>query len=289
MTIRECLKSAEKELQDNSINDSGYDAFSLLNYVTGISKTDYIFRQSEDIDENDLTRFNELVRRRASHVPLQHITGYQNFFGYDFIVSPDVLIPRQDTEVLVELVLNTAKTYDSVNILDMCTGSGCIAVSIYLELTRQGKKCDITAVDISRPALDIAKRNITKLTPNEDAIKLIESDMFDNIRNVKYDIIVSNPPYIPRADIDKLDDEVRIYDPITALDGGDDGLMFYQRLIRQGRDYLKDNGYLFMEMGYNQGDDITHIMKESGFTDIIIHKDLSGLDRVIGGIKCSIN
>ena len=283
MTLVQCLNKAREKLDNAAVPDSSYDAFLLLEYVTGISRTQYLSRQNDNIEAEKLSQYEKLVQRRASREPLQHIIGSACFFGYDYKVSGDVLIPRQETELLVERVLEAAKGYPSGRLLDMCTGSGCIAVTLYLELTKDNVKCDITASDISDRALNIARENAKSLTGRSDNIHFIQSDMFDNIDgSERYDIIVSNPPYIPAADIEGLEPEVK-YDPQIALDGGSDGLLFYRRLADEASDYLNDGGCIYMETGFDQGDDIAAIMRNRGYTDIRIFKDLAGHNRIIGG------
>ena len=203
--------------------------------------------------------------------------------GIDFKVNENTLIPRQDTEALVETVLEEAKVYrkesgkKTLKILDMCTGSGCIGISV-------GKLLDnvhITAVDISKEALKVAKENA--IINNLNNIKFIESDLFDKLNEEKYDIIVSNPPYIRTSDIYELMEEVRNFEPMSALDGEADGLLFYKKITQNSNNYLEPSGYLLYEIGFDQGKDVEDIMITNGFKDIRIIKDLSGLDRVVKG------
>ena len=285
MTINQSLRNAQNILNENHVPNAEYDAFALFEYVTGYDKSQYIMRANEEMPDDKQRQFEELIAKRAKRIPLQHLTGNQNFFGYDFIVSSDVLVPRQDTEVLVSEVLSISSDYTyPIRILDLCTGSGCIGVTLYLELNKAYGKCDITATDISDKALDIARKNAEKLIGNSNDFHIIKSDLFDALDSSnKYDIIVSNPPYIPTSDIERLDTEVREHDPRMALDGGDDGLDFYKRIVDSATHFLEDGGQLVMEMGYNQGDDISAVMTDNGYSDIRIIKDLAGLDRVIGG------
>lgn len=300
MTLSQCLNRAKEQLDKAGVSDSSYDAFLLLEYVTGISRSKYLSCQNDDIDDEKLSKYERLVERRADKEPLQHIIGTACFFGYDYKVSPDVLVPRQETEILVERVLELASDYLSLDILDLCTGSGCIAVTLFLELTKAYEnkescdydygKCDITATDISDAALDIARENANRLIGDSSKIHFVKSDMFDSLdTNNRYDIIVSNPPYIPTSDINELEPEVKDFDPRIALDGGSDGLSCYRRIVGESVNYLRDSGYLFMEMGYNQGEEIAAIMRDSGYGDIRIYKDLAGKNRIIGGKKCLID
>lgn len=292
MTLENCLRQGINTLQSNNISDADFDAFALLEYVTGVSKSDFFFKKSDEISDSCYDRYIELIERRSKRVPLQHITNRQNFFGYDFYVDSNVLIPRQDTEVLIEKILEVIEANfnveisSDISILDMCTGSGCIAITIYKELIKRGFNIDATAVDLSKEALAVTEKNVENLVGIKalnNTFHIIESDMFSNINNNRsYDIIVSNPPYIPTRDIEKLEPEVRDYDPIMALDGDTDGLRFYRRIIEESSNYL-NNGFIAFEIGYNQGDDVKSLLEEKGYKDIHIYKDLGGLDRVIIG------
>lgn len=292
MTLENCLRQGINTLQSNNVSDADFDAFALLEYVTGVSKSDFFFKKSDEISDSCYERYIELIERRSKRVPLQHITNRQNFFGYDFYVDSNVLIPRQDTEVLIEKILEVIEANfnveisSDISILDMCTGSGCIAITIYKELIKRGFNIDATAVDLSKEALAVTEKNVEDLVGIKalnNTFHIIESDMFSNINNNRsYDIIVSNPPYIPTRDIEKLEPEVRDYDPIMALDGDTDGLRFYRRIIEESSNYL-NNGFIAFEIGYNQGDDVKSLLEEKGYKDIHIYKDLGGLDRVIIG------
>ncbi len=292
MTLENCLRQGINTLQSNNVSDADFDAFALLEYVTGVSKSDFFFKKSDEISDSCYERYIELIERRCKRVPLQHITNRQNFFGYDFYVDSNVLIPRQDTEVLIEKILEVIEANfnveisSDISILDMCTGSGCIAITIYKELVKRGFNIDATAVDLSKEALAVTEKNVENLVGIKalnNTFHIIESDMFSNINNNRsYDIIVSNPPYIPTRDIEKLEPEVRDYDPIMALDGDTDGLRFYRRIIEESSNYL-NNGFIAFEIGYNQGDDVKSLLEEKGYKDIHIYKDLGGLDRVIIG------
>lgn len=293
MTLENCLRQGINTLQSNNVSDADFDAFALLEYVTGVSKSDFFFKKSDEISDSCYERYIELIERRSKRVPLQHITNRQNFFGYDFYVDSNVLIPRQDTEVLIEKILEVIEANfnveisSDISILDMCTGSGCIAITIYKELIKRGFNIDATAVDLSKDALAVTENNVENLVGIKalnNTFHIIESDMFSNINNNRsYDIIVSNPPYIPTRDIEKLEPEVRDYDPIMALDGDTDGLRFYRRIIEESSNYLNNNGFIAFEIGYNQGDDVKSLLEEKGYKDIHIYKDLGGLDRVIIG------
>ncbi len=280
----EILNTGKEMLKVAGVDDYNIDAWLLFEHVFGMKRTEYFIKQNqENYDEAQENKFYELIAQRVKRKPLQHITGHQEFMGIDFKVNEHTLIPRQDTETLVEKVLEEAKAYRkesgkaTLNILDMCTGSGCIGISI-------GKLLDnvhITAVDISKEALKVAKENaIINVLSN---IRFIEGNLFDKLNEEKYDIIVSNPPYIRTSDIYELMEEVRIFEPISALDGEADGLIFYKKITEKSRDYLEHSGRLLYEIGFDQGKDVENIMITNGYKDISIIKDLSGLDRVVKG------
>lgn len=273
MTYKEAYLNGLKKLQENNIKEADLDARILMEFAANITRTQYFMKMFDKMDKDIYNIYMEYIERRSLHIPLQHITHEQEFMGFEFYVDENVLVPRQDTEVLVEEVLKIAKPQSKI--LDMCTGSGCIAISIK-KLTESSSVC---ASDISEKAIQIARRNADN---NKADIKIIHSDLFENI-NDKYDIIVSNPPYIPTKIIDTLSKEVKNHDPFMALDGKEDGLFFYRNIIKQSRNYLNNKGYLCFEIGFDQGKDVSQIMKENLFENIEIIKDLAGLDRVVIG------
>ena len=225
-----------------------------------------------------LADFKTMVEKRKSGIPSQYIVGKCEFMGYDFFVDENVLIPRADTEVLVEKVLEFSAKNKFKNILDMCTGSGCIAISLVLNGIEKA-----AGADISQGALNIAEKN-AEYNDVKNKTEFIHSDLFENIEGV-FDAIVSNPPYIPKEDIKSLMREVKDHEHLSALDGGDDGLDFYREITKQSRKYLKDGGMLFYEIGYNQSEDLHKIMEENGFEKVTTVKDYAGLDRVVFGTK----
>lgn len=271
-TYKELLQIARNNLIEHEIADADLDAWYLLSHVFQINRTDYFMNKDHAVQEIEKKKFLELVNLRASHVPLQYITGTQEFMGLEFDVCEDVLIPRQDTEILVEEVL---KVCSNKTVLDMCTGSGCIIIS----LAKLGGLKQASAVDISPAALTVASKNACRHMVN---IEFIQSDLFEKVTN-EYDIIVSNPPYIPSGDIKSLMPEVKNHEPVIALDGSEDGLSFYKRITALSKMHLNKNGYIFFEIGCNQSSEVGKILQDEGFTDINIKKDLSGLDRVVTG------
>lgn len=279
MTYRELLVQGENVLKVNNIGEYKVDAFYLLEYVFKIDKIFFLLKGTDNInDEVKIKEYIEKINVRANHIPLQHITNEQQFMGFKFYVDENVLIPRYDTEILVEKTLDLCKNIDtgSIEILDMCTGSGCIGIS----LKKLCRNSVVTAVDLSKKALEVARKNAKALDAD---ITFCESDLFEKLEGKAFSIIVSNPPYIRTGNIDQLMDEVKIHEPFMALDGSEDGLKFYKAITLAATSHLKEKGYLIYEIGYDQADEVRAIMKANGFDDIETIKDLAGLDRVILG------
>lgn len=273
MTLREAYEYGQKQLNEANIEDADLDAWYLLEFVTGINRTMYYLKMQEAILPEQEELYRKYVDERASHIPLQHITGVQEFMGLEFSVNEHVLVPRQDTEVLVESVLKVLKP--GMDVLDMCTGSGCILISLL-------KHCVGVrgiGVDISAEALEVAKANCCKLGVEAE---LVQGDLFENV-NGRYDVIVSNPPYIRTAVIEELKEEVKCHDPFIALDGKEDGLYFYRKIVDNSAHYLNDGGKLYFEIGHDQGEDVKKLMEQADFVDVEVKKDLAGLDRVVFG------
>ena len=279
-TIKEALFMAKKELKESGAGEYKLDAELFIMKAANMTKTSVLINGDKELTESEEKLFNSMVQKRKKGIPTQYILGKCEFMGYEFFVDENVLIPRPDTEVLVETVLKTAQKENFQNVIDMCTGSGCIAISLALN----GIK-NVTACDISIGALSTAKKN-AEYNNALDKIQFIQGDLFENVdKSQKYNAIVSNPPYIPTEDISNLMREVRDNEPLTALDGGKDGLDFYRRITNDSLEYLDDGGYLFFEIGYNQGEGLKKIMTDLGFDGIKIVKDYAGLDRVVFGYK----
>ena len=273
MTYRELLNSGADILKLHDVPDSALDAFYLLEFVTGFTRSDMLLRGNEVVSDKEVEKFNGLVELRAKRIPLQHITGSQEFMGLPFKVNENVLIPRQDTEILVGETLKVATA--GKRILDLCTGSGCVLISVL-------KLSDGTSgvgVDLSAEALSVAKENAAL---NEIPAEFVQSDLFTSVEG-KFDIITSNPPYIRTDIIPSLMPEVKDHDPYMALDGGDDGLVFYRRIVSEAPKFLKDNGHLLVEIGVDQGEAVMDIFSKAEFTDVHITKDYSTNDRVVSG------
>ena len=273
MTLQKAFELGRKTLEDAGIEEARVDAWLLLEHVTGITRAVYYMDTNKELTLEQEQSYCACLARRAKRIPLQHITGIQEFMGMDFCVNEHVLIPRQDTEVLVESVLDELGF--GMKILDMCTGSGCILVSL---LKRKPGTVGV-GVDISGEALRVAEINCRK---HYVEAKLIQSDLFENLTGT-YDVIVSNPPYIRTAMIAELQEEVRLHDPKLALDGKEDGLYFYREIVAKSPRFLNSGGGLFLEIGHDQGADVRTLMEEAGFVHVTVKKDLAGLDRVVFG------
>lgn len=278
MILKDVLKKGIEILKNCDNKAPALEAGVILSYVAKKDKIYLYTHSNEEFSEVDLKAYLNLMTIRAKGKPLQYITGHQEFMSLDFIVGEEVLIPRSDTEVLVEAVIAEAKKrgQEKSEILDIGTGSGCIAISLAHYIAQSL----VTAVDISPKALEMAKMNAAQLKVR-DKITFIESSLFSELI-FKFDIIVSNPPYIETDQIRTLQTEVKDYEPMNALDGGMDGLDFYREIVTKAPDYLKPHGLLAFEVGYTQADEVRQMMKKE-FEDIVILKDLSGNDRVVMG------
>lgn len=275
MTYKEALLAGRDLLKKHEISDAKTDAWLLLAMACKIDRNFYYMHMQEELPKEQWEAYVKAVDKRAAHMPLQYITGEQEFMGFPFLVDERVLIPRQDTEILVEEALKRIKP--GMEVLDLCTGSGCIIISILKNMP----KIRAAASDVSGAALCLAKEN-AKL--NQVSAEFTESDLFEKISG-KFDMIVSNPPYIPTKEIETLMPEVRDHEPKEALDGSEDGLLFYRKIISEGKKYLKPKGFLLLEIGCGQGEAVSSLLAEEGYIQIEIRKDLAGLDRVIGGIN----
>lgn len=265
MTYREAIVSGEKSLCEAGIADARNDAWLLLTMACKIDHTYYYMHIDEEMPEELQHEFEVLIKKRAERVPLQYITGEQEFMGMTFHVNSNVLIPRQDTETLVEEALKVVKP--GMKVLDMCTGSGCVLISILKNVHGTGGY----GYDISKQAINVAKEN-AKL--NDVPAIFERSNLFEDVADETFDVIVSNPPYIRSDEIPFLMPEVSEFEPHEALDGKEDGLFFYRKIIQESPDYLTDGGYLLFEIGYDQGWAVSSMMKDTGFEDVCVKKIL---------------
>jgi len=278
-TWGQILAEGQKRLEKAGIAEYSLDAWYLFEHAFGISRMQYFMCSGQKAEPEDTAwrEFSEGIGRRSLREPLQHILGTQEFMGLEFEVNRHTLIPRQDTETLVELVLAEHKEKECA-LLDMCTGSGCIAISLAV----YGKYARVEAADISAEALKVAERNAEKLSAS---VRFRQSDMFSAFdeKTDKFDIIVSNPPYIPSNVIEELEPEVRDFEPRGALDGTADGLFFYEVLAQKCGRFLNENGTVYFEIGHDQGEAVKHLLDTHGFIDTKVIKDLAGNDRVVCG------
>lgn len=287
--IEEALERGESALAHAGIEDAQGEAVCLFCFAAGISKSELLLRQSKALSprqgrsafgEDVYRKYDSIIARRLKRKPLQHILGSVNFFGFDFKVDERALIPRFETELLVEKTLEKIEVLQNetrekfIKVLDLCTGTGVIGITV--NKTIPGVECTLS--DISSDALELAADNSKSLKAD---VRIVQSDLFEEFADEKFDIIVSNPPYIRRADIDKLQTEVREFDPHLALDGGEDGLEFYRNIADEVQNYLKRSGYLICEIGADQGDDVVKIFKEAGAVNARIIKDFTDKDRIL--------
>lgn len=295
----EVYREGTARLAEAGIEEAALDARLLLEFVCGTDRNTLLAHGDREVTAEEYDRYSGLIGRRSSHVPLQHLTGEQDFMGLSFLVSKEALVPRQDTEVLVEEVMK--HLHDGMRILDMCTGSGCILLS----LLHYSNDCEGVGVDLSGQALAVARKNYGRFCAQRPDMKarFLEGDLFgafapgeesaigkkadaDGVMGGcggRYDIIVSNPPYIKTDVIDTLMPEVREYEPVAALDGGTDGLVFYRRIAGEAGAYLNGGGMLFFEIGCEQAADVCRIIENAGFRETKVVKDFAGLDRVVYG------
>lgn len=283
MTYRECYEQGCRTLQAAGIEEAALDARLLLEAVYGTDRNDLLVHGEQPVAPEAEEKYLNWIRQRAEHIPLQQLTGEQGFMGLTFSVNEHVLIPRQDTEILVEEVLK--ELHDGMRVLDMCTGSGCILLS----LLHYSNDCEGLGVDLSAEALEVAGRNVLKvLTPEKaEHAHFLQSDLFEKVEG-KFEIIVSNPPYIASAEVEKLMPEVRDHEPRMALDGTEDGLYFYRRIIEEAGKHLVSSGMLFFEIGYDQGQAVSELMRTEGYCDVQVVQDYAGLDRVVFGTYVTV-
>ena len=274
MKYRNLYEIGKKALMEAGLEEAALDARLLLEFVCGTNRNDLLIHGDRDVNAEQEKLYLDFIAKRGQHIPLQHLTGVQEFMGLEFWVNENVLVPRQDTEILVEEVMK--HLHDGYRILDMCTGSGCILLS----LLHYSNHCTGVGADLSERALEVAKKNAENL--RIQGVSFVHSDLFENVEG-KFEIIVSNPPYICSDVIETLMDEVRLHEPMMALDGGIDGLYFYRKIIEESKNYLCGGGMLFFEIGYDQKGAVMHLMEEAGFRDVTAMQDYAGLDRVVFG------
>lgn len=275
-SYRKLLTKAANILKDANIENIEYDIKTILRDTFDIDYNKFVIDMDNEFETDKSLEYEFISRieKRKKHIPLQYIINKQNFYGLDLYVNESVLIPRYDTENIVDCIVKDFEGSKDISVLDLCTGSGCIAIS----LKKNGFE-KVFALDISDKALEVAKHNA--YIHNAD-ITFIKSDLYKELPNdIRFDLIVSNPPYIRSGEIEKLDDEVKDFEPKLALDGGKDGLDFYKKILNLSKDFINKNGSLYFEIGYDQAKDVVDLAKKEGYYNIKIIKDLSGKDRGI--------
>lgn len=287
MDIQKMYDRGREKLARSGVREADLDAWYLLEHVTGVDRAGFYLHPERKLTKEEALRYEELTEKRSRRIPLQHLTGEQEFMGLTFQVNEHVLIPRQDTEILVETGLSflnegkvpSDKKSGKRRILDMCTGSGCILLSL-LSLAKDRENMEGIGADISGEAIEVAKKNAEALSV--EAV-FSQGDLFEAVSG-RFGMILSNPPYIRTEELKTLEPEVKDHDPVLALDGKEDGLFFYRKIVGLAGNYLEKGGLLLFEIGCDQGEDVSVLMKENGYRDVTVKKDLAGLDRVVLGV-----
>ncbi|MBO4289994.1 MAG: peptide chain release factor N(5)-glutamine methyltransferase [Lachnospiraceae bacterium] len=274
MTVREALEKGKKLLLQAGIGEAALDARLLLEHVTGLDRGSLLLSWAKELPGEQLQAYEALLARRASREPLQHIVGSVSFMGIDILCDGRALIPRQETELLAEQAIRLSEKQAGLTALDLCTGTGCIAIAMAL----MGRYLAVAATDVSREALTLAAENMAR---NKASVELLQGDLFKAVPDRRFDVIVSNPPYIASEVLNTLMPEVREHDPLMALDGGADGLAFYRRIAAEAPRHLNHGGRLLLEIGADQGAAVSALLAENGFADIRVLKDYGGLDRIV--------
>ena len=278
MQLKELIKYGEETLRDAGIEGYANDAKVLAMFVFNLDYTGMFMKLNDEVPIEEAESYKDVIDVRSTHYPCQYIIGNQDFMGYTFKCTEGVLIPRPETEILVETAIQLTEGCKEIKALDMCCGTGCIGISYNLKRREAGYVKDfVQLADISKKAVELSKENVFNLGAKCD---IVRTDLFENIED-SFDIIMSNPPYIPTKDIEDIMEDVREYEPRLALDGMEDGLYFYDNIIRRTDRYLRRDGILVFEIGYNQYQDIRELLINKGFTDVSVKKDYAGLDRVV--------
>lgn len=273
MTLEQSYRQASERLEEQGVPDAALDAWYLLEHVTRLGRAEYLLRREEQLPEQEAERYAALVEKRAERIPLQYLTGEQEFMGFRFRVNPSTLIPRQDTEILTEQAMRLA---EGKRVLDLCTGTGCIIIS----LAKLCRLQEADGTDLSEAAVTLARENAERLGAG---VRFFCGDLFAPLGTRVYDVIVSNPPYIRSEVIPTLQPEVRDHEPMSALDGDRDGLLFYRRIIAKAPEHLSEGGSLLFETGCEQTEDVSELLRQAGFVKLRIVKDYAGLNRVVIG------
>ena len=277
MTLREALQFCRQKLQTAGVPDYEYDASALLQQATGMNFARILGNPDEELSSDAEKTLLEMTEKREQRIPLQQILGETCFYGYMFRTRPGTLIPRDDTECLVEQALSLAPKKNA-RFLDLCCGSGCIGISFFLERKKNGYVDEGVLSDISPEAISLSRENAELLKAD---VSVISSDLFEEFAGEKFDLILSNPPYIPEKVMEELMPEVRLYEPRLALTDEGDGLTFYRKIAKEAGEYLAPGGYLLLEIGFDQREDVEAMLKNRGYSEVSCRKDYAGLDRVV--------
>lgn len=276
MTIFECYRNTAKALKEANIEDSGFESRQIIRYITKLSNNEIITRYNDNLEDFQVKMWQSVMEQRLSHYPLQYIIGEWSFYGLNFYVGEGCLIPRADTEILVDTAFEFLKNNPKAKVLDLCAGSGCIGITI----ANRFKDTFVTLVEKYDVPYSFCEKNIHR-NPSE-TLSLVKADVFDFEPDGKVDLIVGNPPYISAKDMENLSEEV-LREPDSALYGGEDGLDFYRVILKRYVKYLNDNGMLAVEVGYDQSEKVKELFRQAGFKDIKTAKDLNGIERVVYG------
>ncbi|XVG96016.1 peptide chain release factor N(5)-glutamine methyltransferase [Eubacteriales bacterium KG127] len=282
MPVKELLLLGEKRLVDAGLANGKNESRDLYCFRFGLSRRDFLMEWQKSREYDDCEAYFSLLDRRASGEPLQYIIGKQNFYGYDIHVEPGVLIPRLDSETVVEKALEVIRGNKYKTVLDLCTGSGALGIAI----AKEAKGVKVTLSDKSPVAVKIAKKNVANQGLDKDC-KVVEGNLFEPFKGMfgtqKFDVIISNPPYIPTGVISTLDVDVKNHEPMEALDGGEDGLDFYKKIISSAKNFLRKRGTIVFEIGHNQGESVSTLLREAGFSEVLVYQDMAGKDRTALG------
>lgn len=291
-TIGGLMLESRKKLSDAGIENAAGEVRDIMMHLLGVGSAKLFMMETETPSDKVEEIFSSIIEKRCTHYPIQYILGSTCFLGYDFLCRENVLIPRFDTENLVAAAISAVSgRTEPLRVLDMCTGSGCIGISYFLEREKLGVSDCVTLTDISKDALALARDNARKLTGclAEDemspGITVKHSDLFEGLTGNRYDVFLTNPPYIPTDVCDTLMKDVRDYEPRLALDGESDGLAFYRKIIDEMGEYLNEGAHIFMEIGYDQYPAVSELLSARGYNDIDVIRDLNGLDRVVSCVK----
>lgn len=280
MKVKEIITLGKKELEKSNIENPLFEAKSLFTNLLGKEEVYLITNLEDEILESELEKYKSAIKKRCEHMPFAYIVGFKEFMGLKYMVDENTLIPRPETEGIIEYILNMYNMNSSLKILEIGVGSGCISVT----LAKYLKNAKIIGVDINELAIKKAEENALYHNVG-DRVNFIKSDIYENIHDSNFDIIVSNPPYIASDIIETLEEDVKKYEPVIALDGGKDGMDFYKQIVINSKQYIKKGGEIIFEIGYDQGKKVKDLLQANEYKNVKVIKDLSWLDRIVVGEK----